>query len=128
MNKEIRDIRLVFALLSIIAGAFAYKIFPSVISYILFFADTLLWLFILAFPLRLRPLFEVWIKATRIIGTFNTQILLSLIFFLIIFPIGVIMRMAGKDPMNRKKKNTGTYWRQYEIEGLRDKKRYERQF
>lgn len=128
MNKEIRDIRLVSALLSIIAGAFAYKIFPSVISYILFFADTLLWLFLLVFPLRLRPIFNIWMKTARMIGNFNTQMLLSLIFFLIIFPLGVIMRITGKDTMNKKKKSTGTYWQQYKIEGLRDKKRYERQF
>lgn len=128
MNKEIRDIRLVFALLSIIVLALAYKIFPAVISYILFVAGMLLWLFILISPLSLRPIFNVWIKFAQLLGNFNTQLLLSLIFFSVILPAGIIMRLAGKDPMNRREKITATYWQQYIIEGLKDKKRYERQF
>lgn len=128
MNKEIKDIRLVFALLSIIVLALAYKIFPAVISYILFVAGMLLWLFILISPLSLRPIFNVWIKFAQLLGNFNTQLLLSLIFFSVILPAGIIMRLAGKDPMNRREKITATYWQQYIIEGLKDKKRYERQF
>lgn len=128
MNKEIRDIRIVFSVLSVVVGAPAYSNFPSVISYVLIFTDMFLWFFILFFPLRLRPLFKVWMKTAHILGNLNTRIFLSIAFSLLIIPLGAVMRMAGKDPMKRKKKERGTYWQQYKIEGLRDRKRYERQF
>lgn len=128
MNKEIRDIRLVFSALSLVAGAAAYRNFPSVLSYLLLFTDFLLWPLILFSPLGLRPLFKVWMRTARVVGHLNTQILLTIGFFFLIAPLGALMRAAGKDPMQRKKKETGSYWQQCRLEGLSDKKRYERQF
>lgn len=107
MNKESRDIRVVFSVLSIIIGLLAYKKFPSVAGYCLIFTNMFLWFFLLFLPLRLRPLFKVWMKASRVLGAVNTQILLGIVFSLIIIPLGAVMRAAGKDPMEREKKRQG---------------------
>ena len=90
---------------------------------------TLLILPIVAFsPIILRPVFKLWLKVAHAIGWFNTQLLLSIVFILIFAPTGLVMRLLRKDPMKRKMLAEGTYWEPYELEGLKDKNRYERQF
>ena len=79
-------------------------------------------------PNVLRPVFNLWLKIAHAIGWFNTQLLLSIVFILVFIPTGLIMRLFRKDPMKRKILAKGTYWESYELEGLKDKNRYERQF
>jgi hypothetical protein len=55
----------------------------------------------LVLPAALRPIYKVWMLFAEALGWVNTRIILSVIFFLIFFPIGVIMRMLN-DPMQRK--------------------------
>jgi hypothetical protein len=62
-------------------------------------------------PGMLRPLYAVFLKAAHAIGWFNTRVILVLIFFLIITPIGIIMRIFTKDQLNRKiDKGALSYW------------------
>lgn len=56
----------------------------------------------LVWPLALTPLFKVWMKFGLVMGKINTFIILNLLFFVILTPIGWLMRLAGKDPMARK--------------------------
>ena len=53
-------------------------------------------------PVVLKPIYSVWMKLAHVLGWINTRLLLSLVFYLIILPIGVILRLSGKDPMHRK--------------------------
>lgn len=55
----------------------------------------------LVLPAALRPVYKVWMLFAEALGWVNTRIILSLIFFLIFFPFGIIMRMFN-DPMQRK--------------------------
>lgn len=59
-----------------------------------------LWAFIT--PLWLRPLFVGWMKVGHVLGFINTRIILSIGFFLVFTPIGLIRRMMGKDSLHRK--------------------------
>lgn len=128
LAKERRDIRIVFFIFSVLFAIFAWRHYASIVSYVLM-AVVLLILPLIAFsPLTLRPAFKLWLKVAYIIGKFNTQILLSVIFVLLFIPTGLIMRLFGKDPMKRKMLIEGTYWEQYDLEGLKDKSRYEKQF
>ena len=128
MKNERRDIRIVFLIFSAIFAVFAWRHYPSILSYVLM-GVVLVILPIVAFvPIILRPIFKVWLKVAHAIGWFNTQILLSIVFIIIFVPTGLIMRLFRKDPMNRKMLAEGTYWEPYELEGLKDKGRYERQF
>ena len=56
----------------------------------------------LVLPVVLKPIYSVWMKLAHVLGWINTRLLLSLVFYLIILPIGVILRLSGKDPMHRK--------------------------
>ncbi len=128
IKKEKRDIRIVFIIFSAIFEVFAWRYYPSILSYVLI-GLVLVILPIIAFsPIILRPVFKLWLKIAHAVGWFNTQLLLSIVFILIFIPTGLIMRLFRKDPMKRKMLPAGTYWEPYELEGLKDKNRYERQF
>ena len=127
-NKEKRDIRIVFLIFSAIFGVIAWRHYPSIESYVLIGLALVLLPIVAFVPIILRPVFKLWLKIAHAVGWFNTQILLSIVFILIFIPIGLIMRLLGKDPMKRKMQSEGTYWEPYEIAGLKHKKRYERQF
>ncbi|MCD6234305.1 MAG: hypothetical protein J7K63_04615 [Candidatus Marinimicrobia bacterium] len=60
----------------------------------------------------IRSLFWVVTVITGILGTVLTFLLLSLIFFLLIFPLGFFRRILGRSPLDdRFKKGNQTYWR-----------------
>ncbi len=61
-------------------------------------------------PQILRPVNEIWIKIGNVLGFINTRIILGLMFFAMIFPIGILLKLFGKDSMDRKlDKDADTY-------------------
>jgi hypothetical protein len=44
----------------------------------------------------------VWLRAGAAVGWFNSRVLLTVIFFVVFIPAGIIMRIFGKDPMMRR--------------------------
>ena len=52
-------------------------------------------------PASLGPVYNVWMRFAEALGWVNTRIILSVIFFLLLFPLGMIMRIFN-DPMRRK--------------------------
>lgn len=64
----------------------------------------------LLLPRTLGPIYRVWMIAGHWMGWVNTRILLALGFYVIVTPIGMAMRLLGKDPMRRKfNPDTDTY-------------------
>ncbi|MEX1054605.1 MAG: SxtJ family membrane protein [Rhodothermales bacterium] len=62
-------------------------------------------------PTLLRPVYRVWMAIAVILGFIMTRVLLTLVFFLVVTPIGLLMRAFGRDPLNRKlDKNVSSYW------------------
>lgn len=53
-------------------------------------------------PTWLKLIYRLWMKIGHVLGFINTRIILGVIFFVIITPIGLIMRLLGNDPMNKK--------------------------
>ncbi len=59
----------------------------------------------------LIPLNKIWIKFGYLLGAIIAPIVMGIIFFLIVTPIGFIMRIFGKDFLSLKfKKELNTYW------------------
>lgn len=46
--------------------------------------------------------YKPWMAIAEKIGWFNTRVILLLLFYVVIFPIGFVMRLFGHDPMARK--------------------------
>jgi len=73
-------------------------------------------------PLR-RPMYMVWIHAAWPIGLAISFLLLAVIWYLVITPMGILRRTLGGDPMNRGfDRNAKTYWTPHS--GRRDPARY----
>ena len=62
----------------------------------------ILWLWALAHPDSLFVIYRNWLKFGHIVGWINTRIILGVMFYLVFFPVAMILRLAGKDPMARK--------------------------
>lgn len=81
----------------------------------------------LTFPNAMRPVYIALTCATFPIGWVVSHLLLAFIFYLIITPIGLVMRLCGYDPMHRKfDRGASTYWKPHATET--DTSRYFRQF
>ena len=58
----------------------------------------------------LTPLKIIWIKLGEILGIIISPIVMLIIYFFIITPIGLLMRVIGKDILGLKFNNSKTYW------------------
>jgi hypothetical protein len=63
-------------------------------------------------PRALRPVWIVLMVVNYPIGWVVTHMIMAIIFYLVVSPVGVIMRMTGRDPMERAFDRQGkTYWK-----------------
>lgn len=64
----------------------------------------------MAAPQVFRPLAVLWFGFSHIMGNLVSKVVLSIIFFILVTPIGLIRRWAGKDSMQLRKwkKDTGS--------------------
>ena len=59
----------------------------------------------------LTPLNKLWFKFALLLGKIVSPIVMGIVFFLVVTPTGIIMRIIGKDLLGRKfNKNKKTYW------------------
>ena len=78
-------------------------------------------------PQIARPFYAVWYFLGCCVGIVVGNVLFATFFYLVLTPMGLVMRLAGRDPLRRKfDRATPTYWR--DAEKIVDPKRYYRQF
>ena len=58
----------------------------------------------------LLPLNKIWFKFGIFLGNFIAPIVMGVIYFFVVTPTGLIMKMLGKDLLNLKKSNKDSYW------------------
>ena len=58
----------------------------------------------------LTPLNKIWFKFGLLLGKLISPIVMGIVFFIIITPTSLIMRVLGKNLLNLKKGNKKTYW------------------
>ena len=97
-NEDVRIWSLFLALIFLILGLFNSKI--------------------------LSPLNLVWFKFGIFLGKFVSPLIMGLIFFLVVTPIGILMRILKKDFLNLKFNNKRSYW----IEKTEPKSKMKNQF
>lgn len=125
-KKEVRTTWIGFTVIfGVIASLLLYKergSYPYWYGISAFFA-----FFATVAPMALLPLYRLWVKFALFLAWFNTKLLLSLTFYLVVTPIGFLMRLCGKDPMERKiDKNAESYWKKREPQT--DPSRHYKQF
>jgi hypothetical protein len=95
------------------------------------------WLFIVAMvfllagfgkPMLLKPIHKVWMTLAILMGWVVTRIILSILFYLIVTPIGLSTRLLGKDFLDLEfSDDADSYWIPRK-EIRKDRSDYERQF
>ena len=70
---------------------------------------------------------RAWMALAEALSFVSTRIILAFLYFVIITPIGVVKRLSGWDPLNRRSPRSDSYWRDYS-ERQRDRRHYEKMF
>ena len=81
----------------------------------------------IVFPILLKPLYVGWMIFAVILGWIMTRVILSGVFYLIMTPIGLIVKLLGNDFLALKATDSESYWnnRNSQAELNQD---YEKQF
>src|SRR5882724_2333851 len=79
------------------------------------------------FPRALVYPNRAWMALAEVLSFISTRIILAFVYFAILTPIGVVKRLFGWDPLNRRAAGSETYWRPYS-ERQRDRRHYEKMF
>lgn len=81
----------------------------------------------IAIPL-LKPFHKLWIGLSLILGFVMSRIILTILFYLVVTPIGLLAKLVGKKFMPLGfDENAKTYWEKRE-NNIKQKIDYERQF
>jgi len=58
----------------------------------------------------LTPLNKIWFKFGLFLGKIISPLIMGVIFFLVVTPIGFFLRIFGKDVLNLKYNDNKSYW------------------
>ena len=62
-------------------------------------------------PAWIRPVYITWMAAVMPIGVVVSYVVLAIVWYLVITPVGLTMRLCGRDPMRRRfDPQATTYW------------------
>lgn len=127
-SKDLTLLALVFFVLFGLIGSYYLFWKGSSSGYVWIGAGVFLCLCRLVPPL-FRRIFRWWIGLAITLGYIVSRVLLTLLFYLVVLPTGLLMRLFGKDPMERKRDPaTQSYWIKRESDVNTPLERYERQF
>ena len=130
-NPSRRDLAwfglVLFLFFLVIGGVLGRALASDVARYVAWAAGATLALAYYAVPGWRRPMFVGWMYAAYPIGFVMSHLLLGVVYFGVVTPIGLLMRAMGHDPMTRRfDRSATTYW--VERQQVSDVKRYFRQF
>jgi Saxitoxin biosynthesis operon protein SxtJ len=101
-EREVRHFGLLLGILVVIVFAGIPLLRRDVILRWPWIVAGILWMMALIAPRALGYLHRGWTLLGTGLGWVNTRLILSLLFFFVVLPIGLVMRLAGRDPMRRK--------------------------
>src|SRR4030095_15594308 len=96
-------------------------------AYVILAPGLLLILLGLLWPRALVLPNRAWMLLAEGLSFVTTRIILGLVFFLVVTPIGVVKRLSGWDPLSRRGARSASYWKPYS-ERQRNPHHYEKMF
>lgn len=95
---------------ALITGAMIALVFGIVLPWLFsqawptwpWLAGSILALWGIVAPASLALVHKIWMKFAEGLGWINSRIILTLVFYLVVFPTAAILRALGKDPLRRK--------------------------
>ena len=97
------------------------------VSHISLLLGAVLVLLGLVFPKALVLPNRAWLAFAEVLSFVATRVILGFVFFAVVTPIGVVKRLFGWDPLNRRAARGDSYWQPYS-ERQRDPRHYEKMF
>jgi len=81
-----------------------------------------------AAPHVLKPLQKAWMAFSVVIGFFMSRLVLAVLFYVVVTPIGLLIRLLGKDMLDqRTSKDRPSYWRERPV-SMKPRESYENQY
>ena len=98
---------------ALFAASSIYCYINTFIPAFLFFATFTLVTFLVAVisPRHLLPFNKLWMELGLLIGKVISPIVLGSVFFFLITPVGIAMRLAGRDELQLKLHGKGSCWK-----------------
>jgi Saxitoxin biosynthesis operon protein SxtJ len=81
----------------------------------------------LAAPAALRVPHRLWMGLGEALGFVMSRLVLAIVFFLVVTPIGFIRRRLGADPLRRRAASAETYWEDYPV-SRQDRRHYKKMY
>jgi len=79
-------------------------------------------------PRSLKYVYVGWMALAFTLGLVMSTVLLTVFFYLVVTPIGLVARLAGKDFLARKWSDGSSYWLLRRASGPKQPSEYEQQF
>jgi hypothetical protein len=111
----------------LLGGWWLYRGKFATVAPVLLTLGALLILFGLIWPRALVWPNRAWMFLAEVLSWITTRIILGIVFFLVVTPIGVVKRLSGWDPLGRRGARGASYWRPYS-ERQRNPRHYEKMF
>jgi len=118
---------LVGAILALLGGWWTYREKFAGVRLGFAAAGLLLLLLGAAWPRALALPYKLWMGLAEQIARVVTTLILGVVFFLVVTPIGLLKRLRGWDPLERRALAGGSFWRPYEARQL-DPKHFDRMY
>jgi len=83
--------------------------------------------FALVWPRALTQPFRAWMTLAEGMAFVSSRVILTIVFLVVVTPLGLIMRRTRWDPLERRGQRKGTYWAPYSAR-QRDPRHFERMF
>lgn len=126
-RKDLRNFGLIVGIGALVFGVLLFMFHKSSAIYLVSLSICLI-ISGLFFPVILRPFQKIWMSISIIMGWIMSHIILILLFYLIITPIGLLVRLFKRDFFQKRMDPSATsYWIKRECRS-RKKEDYERQF
>ena len=126
-NKAIRDFGILIGfILLIIAGILFYKERESY-ELIILLGIAFIGLG-LGKPIILKPFYSIWMYFAVVLGWLMTRLILGLLFYIVVSPIGLISRLFGKEFLELKDSSLNSSYWNYKDSRRISHKDFEKQF
>lgn len=100
-KEQSKDTGMAIILICLIVGYFTHNYFFIAISIVVVIIDMVI-------PSVFKPVAIIWFGISSFLGTIMSKLLLVLLFFLLVLPVGLIRKALGYDTMKLKEWKIGT--------------------
>jgi hypothetical protein len=109
-DAQARKSALVVALVLLVIAA--WNLYRGRTTVVIIFGSISAALFVagLFIPSAARAFHKGWMRFAVLLGHVNSRVLLTLMYYLVFTPYGLVSRLAGRDPLRRRGKVGESYW------------------